>query len=182
MSRKVRVVILCEDRQHEVFARRFLKNKKTGFEPRDIYVDKSPTGRGSAEQYVRERFPTELKAIRAKRREEVYLIVMLDGDDQGAARRRHSLETACIENGIDPAGAADKLLLCVPTWNIETWLAYLDGEAVEETKPDYPRLKKPSDCTPHVDNLAKMCRVKTLRSPYPPSLEDTCIQYRRLFG
>lgn len=180
MNRNVRIVLLCEDAQHESFAKRLLRG--LGWELRDFRVDRSPSGKGSAEQYVRGQFPAQLAAVRAKRGEKAYLIVMIDGDSAGVAGRRVSLEAACTERQIDPPGDADQVLVCVPTWNIETWLAYLDGEAVEEGKRDYPRLDRPRDCAPHVQVLAEMCRRNTLRQPCPPSLEDTCIRYRRLFG
>ena len=180
MSRSVRIVLLCEDRQHEAFVRRFLK--EVGWNLRDIRVEKAPRGRGSAEQYVRKRFPGELRAVRSKRGEKAYLILMVDGDDQGSAGRTASLERACIEQQVDPPSNSDQVLVCVPTWNIETWLAYLGGEEVEESRPNYPRLDRPRDCLPHVRKLAEMCRNWALLPPYPPSLEDTCTRYRHLFG
>ncbi len=180
MSRNVRIVLLCEDAQHEAFAKKLLT--ALGWQLRDFRVVKSPSGKGSAEQYVREQFPNELRGVRSKRGEKAYLVVMIDGDDKGVAGRRASLDTACAERQITPASDADQVVICVPTWNIETWLAYLDGQLVEESKGDYPRLDRPRDCVPHVRTLADMCRKNTLRLPCPPSLEDTCTQYRHVFG
>lgn len=56
-QRRVQIVILCEDRQQEVFARHFLK--KRGFTGR---VDPKicPSGSQSGEQYVRTEYPKEL--------------------------------------------------------------------------------------------------------------------------
>ena len=180
MSRNVRIVLLCEDAQHEAFAKKLLVT--LGWHLRDFRVERSPSGRGSAEQYVRERFPIELRGVRSKRGERAYLVVMIDGDDKGVAGRRASLAAACAERQILPPSDADQVLVCVPTWNIETWLAYLDGEVADESKGDYPRLDRPRDCGPHVESLADMCRRSTLRPPRPPSLEDTCIQYQHVFG
>ena len=180
MSRNVRIVLLCEDVQHETFATKLLV--ALGWHLRDFRVVRSPSGRGSAEQYVREHFPIELRGIRSKRGERAYLIVMIDGDDRGVAGRRASLDAACTERQITPPSDADQVLVCVPTRNIETWLAYLDGEVIDETKRDYPRLDRPRDCRPHVQTLADMCSQQALRSPSPPSLEDTCTQYGRVFG
>ena len=50
-----KVVLLCEDSQQEAFARRFLV--RAGWHPRALRVEKSPQGRGSGEQWVRDRFP-----------------------------------------------------------------------------------------------------------------------------
>ena len=162
-----------------MFIRRFLR--ADGWELRDFRVVVSPSGRGSAEQFVRERFPGELHTVRTKRREQAYLVVMVDGDRGGVTARNTSLVTACTEQGIPPPGDTEKVLVCVPTWNIETWMAYLDGDPVDETNKNYPRLPKPSDCAPAVSALVKMCRHRTLRVPAPASLEDACTSYRRVF-
>ena len=180
MSRSVRLVLLCEDAQHEAFVCRFFK--KVGWNTRDLRVEKASSGRGSAEQYVRERFPTELQALRSKGGERAYLIVMLDGDDRGVTDRGASLASACRKRGIYPPSETDHVLVSIPTWNIETWLSYLGGETVDEHKSDYPRLARPSECAPMVESLVEMCRRRILRRPFPPSLEDTCTRYRRLFG
>lgn len=180
MARNIRVVILCEDRQHETFIRRFLKLQR--FNRRNLRVEKSPQGRGSGEQFVRERFPVELKALRSKGAEHVYLIVMTDGDSRGVAARNSTLAAACGEHGIAPPGASERVLVCVPTWNIETWFAYLRGEAVDERHDDYPKYERESDCATEVETLAEMCRSRDLRQPSPPSLNDACADYQRVFG
>jgi len=72
----------------------------------------------------------------------------------------------------------DGVLVFIATWRIETWLAYLDGTTVAETKPDYPRLPRESDCAPHVDTLVEMCRRRQLRHPAPDSLVAACADYR----
>lgn len=74
------------------------------------------------------------------------------------------------------------MLVCVPTWNIETWFSYLGGETVDETQPDYPRLSHERDCDPFAKELATMCRHQELRSPSPTSLQDACNNYQRVFG
>ena len=64
MSRRVRIVVLCEDKQQEVFIRRFLI--AMGWCKHRMRFEKAPAGRGAAEQFVRTRFPRELKAYRSK--------------------------------------------------------------------------------------------------------------------
>ena len=179
MSRNVRIVLLCEDRQHETFVRRFLL--RHGWNLRDFRVELSPHGRGSAEQFVREQFPRELQAIRAKGDENVRLIVMIDGDDKGVNIRRDTLNAACEAQSITAPGATDKVLICVPTWNIETWFAFLDGHEVDESVSDYPRLARERDCAVYAERLAEICRDKLPSPTLPQSLNDSCIQYNRLF-
>ena len=178
MSRNVQVVLLCEDTQHETFGRRFLK--RMGWSNHQLRVLKAPGGRGSAEQFVRERFPEELEEHRRRRsRVSVALIVMLDGDDRGVHQRIAELDDACRRRNIPCRDPVEHVLVFVPTWRIETWFAYLGGETVAEEKRDYPRLPRPRDCQPHVDRLAAMCRSEELREPVPSSLAVACTEYRR---
>jgi hypothetical protein len=179
LSRYVRIVILCEDKQHEGFLRRFIKKTSQTRNPPRVIL--SPAGRGSAEQFVRERFPKELKDLRSRGDEQIFLVVMVDGDADGVVARKDSFNAACKKQGVPPLRDSDRVLVCVPTWNIETWLAYLGGEAVDETKNDYPRLNRVKDRMPMVNELVEMCRQRTLREPAPASLEDTCSGYRRVF-
>lgn len=180
MSRNVRIVLLCEDQQHEAFARKFFK--KAGWNLRDFRVVRAPTAKGAADSFVCQRFPDELQALRSKRGEKAYLVVILDGDAQGVDHRKASLNANCHDRDVEPPADSDQVLVAVPTWNIETWLAYLGGESVDETNRDYPRLDRPRDCRALVEQLVTMCNKNDLRSPHPLSLEDTCVQYRRLFG
>ncbi len=178
MSYRVNVVILCEDKQHATFARRFLKKMGWDKPPR---VVPWPQGQGSGEQHVRECFPVELKSYRSNRGAVGQaLVVMLDGDDRGVRARRAELEAACEASGVAAPAAGERVALFVPTWNIETWFAYLDGQDVDEGKKDYSRLSREGECQRHVDALVKMCRQGQLRQPAPPSLEAACQEYGRL--
>ena len=179
MTRNVRITLLYEDRQHETFMRRFLK--KVGWNVRDLTLIPSPFGRGSAEQFVRKQFPRELRAVRSKRGEQKYLIVMVDGDASGVAKRKASLKAACEEQEVTPPDDTDNMLICVPTWNIETWLAYLDGDTVDETNKNYDKMPRQRECQAMVNTLVEVCHDRTLRAPAPVSLEDACTNYRRVF-
>jgi len=63
-SRRVKIVLLCEDSQQEAFTRRFLAGM--GWNTRELRVEKSPSAKGSAEQWVREKFPSEIKVYRQR--------------------------------------------------------------------------------------------------------------------
>ncbi len=177
MRRTVQWVILCEDRQHETFARRFLE--KAGLSARRLRVEIAPRGRGSAEQFVRERFPKELSANRSNRNRVAQgLIVILDGDNPGVVGRHEELANACQVQGLRAREQDEHVAIFVPTWNIETWLTYLDGTDVDEGKSDYPRLARQRDCQRHVERLNTMCQQQTLRQPAPALLEAACDEYR----
>ena len=64
MSR-VHITLLCEDSQTDAFVRRFLKRRN--FRRHEITTLPLPAGSQSGEQWVRTRYPRELKAIRGIR-------------------------------------------------------------------------------------------------------------------
>ena len=176
-KRQTSVVLLCEDQQHAVFVRRLLR--EMGWTHSNMRTEFLSPGSGSAEQFVRERFVKELAEYRRVRnRVSATLVVMIDGDRLGPARRRAELKDACQSQGVAFLESAERVLIAVPTWQIETWFAYLDGEDVDETKRDYRRLSRPRDCERHVDKLAEMCRRNALRSPAPRSLVSACDEYK----
>lgn len=172
----VSITLLCEDLQTDVFVRRFLKHRN--FRSRDIRTLPLPGGRQSGEQWVRERYPTELRAIR--RRQGAYLIVITDADTQSTAVRRAQLDTACDEKEIPRRDDGDPVLVIVPRRNIETWLAYLGGATVDENTA-YRKLKRESDCVTQANSLYRMCHdEQRLDEGAPPSLREACGEYPKL--
>ena len=63
---------------------------------------------------------------------------MIDGDFAGVDARLKALDKECNQTSVAPRDNADRVAVFVPTWNIETWLAYLNGETVDENKKNYP--------------------------------------------
>ena len=183
VSREVQIVLLCEDRQHQAFVERFLESvgRLTPKAKRRLRVEKASQGQGSAEQFVRERFPKELAEYRRRRnRVSMVLVVMLDGDAAGVAGRLADLDAACVKQGTLPRRSDEDVFVFVPTWRIETWLAWLkDGEPIDEKRPDYPRLPRERDCREHARVLADMCRNQQFPDPVPRSLAAPCTEYGR---
>ncbi|MGK7943705.1 MAG: hypothetical protein AB4058_04475 [Microcystaceae cyanobacterium] len=78
-KRQVQITILCEDKQHQVFARRFLK--KYGFNERKIRLLPLPCGKNSGEQYVRHKYWEEVKLYRSRSyQQSIALVVLIDAD------------------------------------------------------------------------------------------------------
>lgn len=174
----VHTMVLCEDLQQEVFVRRFLKLR--GWETRQIRARKAPGGEGSAEQWVRERFPQELRSFRARdSHTKTCLIVVLDADIGTVDSHVQELERACYKGGLGPRTAKERVLLLVPRRNIETWLAFLRGGAVEESAL-YARHRRESQCQREVDKLDALCRGHEMPLGTPPSLLQACKEYERL--
>jgi hypothetical protein len=176
MSRTVNMVILCEDRQHEAFARRFLR--KAGIATRDLRVEIIPQGRGAAEQFVRDQYLKELQYYRSRsHRVQQALLVMIDADGRQVTARISQVEQEAAATPEGGRGDGERVSICVPARNIETWFAYLDGQDVNEDDR-YPRLARERECQRHVDALYEMCRQGMLRQPSPPLLVAACDEYR----
>ena len=178
---RVHYVLVCEDQQHETFARRFLKATRLVTDRYQLRVERSPGGRGAADKFVQEVYVTELDAGR-RTHVATSLLVVADGDAVGVNGRLRRLDEACRRHSVAVRSPADSVAVFIPTWNIETWLAYLDDETVDESRKDYPRLARPGDCRRHVGVLVEMCRRGTLRPPAPQSLRAACEEYDVLLG
>jgi hypothetical protein len=172
---KVEVVLLCEDEQSACFGRRFLK--EYGYKAWQLREEKPPPGKGSGEQWVREKMPNELRAMRDAQSKA--LIVMTDADVMGTQQRVETLRRKCLDEGVEWRKADEAVLLMIPARNIETWLAYLRGETVNETQV-YPKYSAESDCRDEVRELVKMCRSGELREPAPSSLVTACDEWKRM--
>lgn len=172
---KVEVVLLCEDEQSACFARRFLK--ELGYKAWQLREEKPPLGKGSGEQWVRERMPIELRAMRDAHSKA--LIVMTDSDAMGAQERAETLRRKCLDEGVEWRRADEAVLLIIPARNIETWLAWLRGESVDETQT-YRKYASESDCRDQARELVGMCRSGKLRQPAPSSLVTACEEWNRM--
>lgn len=171
----VRIVLLCEDTATDTFVRRFLRRRQ--FKARDITTLPIPHGSQSGEQWVRQKYPSELKAIRS--RQNAFLIVVIDADTYTTQARRSQLDDECRNKKVPVRGPKDPAIIIVPRRNIETWFAYLDGESVDETV-DYSTYKA-KDPRPFAEELYRMCHeAQKLRPPVPPSLDESCREYRKL--
>ncbi len=177
MSDRAEIILLCEDKQQQTFARLFLE--RMGWPGRKIRRLEVTQGEGSGAGDVVQRFPTELAAQR-RRHVHACLVVMIDGDTDGVVQRERLLHRSCTDAGVRPPGATDNVVLCVPTRNIETWMKYLGGDEVDESS-DYKgefRGQRPRECAPQVRQLAQMCNQHRLCEPAPASLLEACKQYR----
>jgi hypothetical protein len=124
--REMRAVLLVEDKHQERFVRALLV--RLGFEVRRLRFKISPSGRGSAENWVRKRYPDEVALLRRSRHQRnLCLLAMRDGDRQGVGARQRELDDELSTQGQEPRAANERIAAPVPTWNIETWLAAMQG-------------------------------------------------------
>lgn len=140
-------------------------------------MSRSRPGAGAGDQFVRNNYPAYLDAVRKRNG---ILVVMIDGDNDSIEERMKQLDDACNEKGIPLRKDSDKVAIFVPKRKIETWLAYLDGEHVNETD-EYHKLERQRECKKHVKVLEEMCTRGKLRTPAPASLEAACREYNNVF-
>ena len=173
--RRVKIVLLCEDSQQEAFTRRFLNGM--GWNTRELRVVKSPSAGGSAEQWVREKFPDELSVYRQRRQLAASaLIAVIDADIKSVQDRINDFEAACNSRQIAFRAADEAAAIAVPKRNIETWIQYLSGEPVNELDV-YPKLDRERRCKPAVNNLVELCRATGLNADAPQALASACDEY-----
>lgn len=177
-QRRVQIVILCEDRQQEVFARHFLKKRGFAgqFRPKIC-----PPGSQSGEQYVRTQYPVEVKAYRQNRnRVSIGLVVLIDADTDALQERLNQLDRTLSEDSQQNRQPDEAIAIFIPKRNIETWIHYLQGETVDE-ETGYSKFEKnEAACKPYVENLAEQCRSQNLPENAPESLQAACGELQRL--
>ncbi len=177
-TRRVRVVLLCEDAQHEAFTRRFLKGM--GWNTRELRVEKSPSAVGSAEQWVRQKFPIELRVYRQRRqRAASALIAIIDADAKDVQDRMNEFEVECKAMQVPFRDGDESVAIVVPKRNIETWIHYLKGELVNE-EDNYPKLDQERGCKLAVNHLVGLCKSTGIRPDAPSALAAACEEYSRI--
>ena len=172
------IVILCEDRQQEVFARHFLIS--SGIDPHRIRPYTCPPGRQSGEQYVRINYPKHVISYRKKCNHiEIGLVIITDADMASVADKLSQLDQALLDENIPARQSKEKIGIFVPKRNIETWIHYLMKRDVNETDRYEHFRGKESICKPYVEELAKKRRA-LLSANTPPSLNDACNELERI--
>ncbi len=127
---------------------RFLKN--VGINPHQMSFELSPSGQGSAEQWVRENFARQAGKCRARNtRAATGMFIMLDADRHTVQERLQVLDDALVcanQKPIDPS--RDCIARLIPKRNVETWIIYLDaGENAQpvDEQTDYKQTKSPEE-------------------------------------
>lgn len=178
-QRRVQIVVLCEDRQQEVFTRYVLS--ELGFSTRNIRSLVCPKGSQSGEQFVRERYPVEVKAYRSKASYlSIGLVVVIDADTGTVQERLKQLDDALKAYSQQVRQQDEAIAVLVPKRNIETWIHYSQGETVDE-ETEYSKFSKESACQPYVENLVNQF-YQGLDENAPLSLQAACGELQRILS
>ena len=133
MRKRCLVVVIVEDDRHEMLVRRYLK--QCGMGPREIRIERSPSGRGSAEQWVRKTFIKETSVYR-NRHAQTKLIVVIDADIHLVEERLRQLDHALTATGKPVVENFEEIARLIPKRNVETWILCLNENPVDE-ETDY---------------------------------------------
>jgi len=176
MTDRTRAVILCEDRQQEVFARAFLE--ECGITPLRVLI--GAPGKGAGEQYVRKNYPQNVQTFRSKfpAQPNTCLVVLTDSDALKTIQRLNILEKELKMNGLPKRRPAERIGIFIPKRNIETWIHFLMGETVNE-EDEYQKYKNEGKCKPFVEDLARN-RRNPLPDDVPPSMRAACDELDRI--
>ncbi|MGO8789968.1 MAG: hypothetical protein ACLQVL_21640 [Terriglobia bacterium] len=174
MSNPSRVIVLVEDEHQKMLIYRYLISCR--FKRNEITISPSPSGRGSAERWVREEFVKEADACRNRQaRARTALIVMIDADTLSVQDRFNQLDQALRERGKPTVGEGERIARLVPRRNVETWILYLNDEQDVNEDTDYAeeRRKWHELIPPAAEMLCQLTQSKI----EPP---DRCISSLRI--
>ena len=127
MPRQLRCVLLCEDLAQERLLRPIL-----GRMFHQVRVK-----RGGGFTYVFRQTPLEVGYVRRYPKEAVGLVIAVDGDEAGWRGRVNAINRQLTAGGAPALDASERVALCVPTRNVETWCLWLLGHHDVEEVSDY---------------------------------------------
>lgn len=180
---QLRGTVLVEDSRTERFFRELLLH--LGFERHKLYFIPAPKGKGDAKAWIRaqSQYPSEVRKLRQRRFQQVFLITVMDGDNADPLRRKAELDICLQDQGMDPRQADERIAIPVPTWSIETWLLALLGESVDETtsqKREFEKRYPGKGERTGLRDAAQAWRDRAGGIPSVPSLADSRIEMRRI--
>ncbi len=133
MPNRSTIIALVEDAHHRMLIYRYLLRR--GLSSHDITAKIAPIGQGSAEQWVRANYATEITALRT-RHARTSLVVIIDADAHTLDERLSQLARALREARIPQVQAGEPVARLIPKRNVETWILCLHGHQVQE-ESDY---------------------------------------------
>ncbi len=184
MSRRsVQCIVVCEDIQHEVFARKFLKLSK--IQPHNIRIRRCPNPKsgGDAKHWIKTNLPDQLGGLKSYNARNsstaLVLIVIADADDKTVEQRIKHVTSGCSPK----PNPNENVCFIIPKWAIETWIKHLRGESISESyriRSKDKFTKNERACWPQVKQLKDMCDSDSLPKSALDSLRKACIEFQRI--
>jgi hypothetical protein len=148
MSKPSLVIVLVEDQRQRQLIYRYLKH--AGIRQDQMRLQISPSGRGSAEQWVRNSFVVQVRKCRT-RQARTGMLVMLDADSNSVDERLRALDEALVAGGQRPIDQnRDMIARLIPKRNVETWILVLSQKAsaaLLDEHSDYKRKRTEEEWT-----------------------------------
>jgi len=126
------VIVLLEDVRHRMLVYRYLIKRE--LKTHQIRIVASPSGQGSADVWVRNKFAGEVSAYRVRQaRTATALIVVIDADTHSVQERWRQLDQALKDAKKQTVDVTnEQIARLIPKRNIETWILCLNGQSVDE--------------------------------------------------
>jgi hypothetical protein len=161
---RVYVIVVLEDTRHEMLVRRYLI--KRGLGKNEMRIERSPSGEGSAENWVRKAFVKEVSVYRS-RHAKTKLIVVIDADTRTVQERLTQLNQALTDGAKPTVGDDEQIARLIPKRNVETWILCLNGQFVNE-ETDYKQKRDDwNDLVPQAsETLSLWARPKAVLPNY----------------
>jgi hypothetical protein len=172
MGRRVRLTVVAEDKQQEMFVRRVLYGM--GFTKHDLVFHTCPKGALAGTDFVTRVHARELGMLRAiaHAQPNAGLVTVIDGDDHSVVERHRQLDEA---GGTPKRTPTDRIAYVVPKRNIETWLRFFAGQPTDEVNDYKRRGQQPVDCT-----AAAAAFVSDPEATALPSIATAHLELRRI--
>lgn len=181
LSAGYQYTILCEDEKTKAFIRNILVSQ--GINLHRISTEVAPSGAGSGEAYVRNKYKNNLRAIRRFNYNARTLIVCTDADVHSLKERKESFSNECKneEPKIKDRTKKEPVIIWIPKRNIETWIEFFknDGVGVDE-ETQYKINSKNVSCKAEAQKMSDFLQGKRHYQDCLSSLEDAFIEYENL--
>jgi hypothetical protein len=172
-SKRPQVYILCEDKNHYYFARKYFE--LLGI--KNILGKYNPKGEGSGADFVSSSYEKRFKAFRSKVGS--ILVVIIDDDTRNRIQDLYN---------IYKPSKNENILIFSPIRNIESWFHFIEtGDMNVETNKDkngkiedYKSLYKYCKPTEFAKKLKEEICLNGLPENAPSSLHNACTELNRL--
>jgi hypothetical protein len=162
------VILVVEDDRHSMLIRRYLIN--CGLRKHEIRIEQSPSGRGSAESWVRKAFVKNVSAYRVRQaKANSALIAVIDADIHTVQERLRQLDQALTDESKSAISDGEQIARLVPKRNLETWILCLNQHTVDE-ESDYKQTRNDWE-----DLIPTAASALAQWSRQLPQLPDNCI-------
>lgn len=112
---------------------------RVGFSRHQIDFRQVSNGRGSGEQWVRQRYANAVKDFRTRSaKAQTALVAVVDADAGDLSERVSQFKVALEQAELSARTNSEAIIHLIPRRNIETWILYLTGEPVDE-ETDYSK-------------------------------------------